>query len=244
MLINIIYLASIVIGFDRLTKTFLKRDHWFSSQKPFTALHSISANLSSNITAFIGPSGSGKSTLAKILSGREDASSGNIYTIGNKSELFLSSYYLDPLLYMQYDSSKSVVSLLGKFDEDRSLLMRRAIEISKIPVASNVDSLLMSQRRAFEVLFALSQITSAGPPLLVLDEWLDRDASVVRGRVGCLLRDLCKDPDICLRVLLVTHSRGVLRELADHVIVLKQGVVFNEGNPVKITLPSQLLMLD
>eukprot|EP01041_Mallomonas_annulata_P004329 gene4329-8617_t len=233
-----------VFGVNNLSKSFIKRENWLKPPTTFWALRNVSLKFEHKITAFVGPSGSGKSTLAKIIAGREDATEGTIIPNQNKTTLQSSCGYLDPLFYMQYDLSRTANQILIPTSDENKLMLHHVMEILQIPLTLPITSLLESQRRSFEILLAISQIPNPNPPILILDEYLDKDLSVVRTRINKILHELCNHPEINLQVFLITHSRSVMREVADHTVVLKKGDVFAVGHPQKITLPAQLLMLD
>jgi hypothetical protein len=105
--------------------------------------------------------------------------------------------------------------------------------------------LLESERRGFGVMLALQCIVgrclatvitiTKGPatknvgPLIVLDEYIDKDLTPVRARLRRLLSALNADPRVQLQVIVVTHSRNVMDE-ADYVIALKVAASF-PGDP-------------
>lgn len=108
-----------------------------------------------------------------------------------------------------------------------------------------MSNLLESQRKIFEIYYKLVHIqTPCDCPLLVLDEYLDKDLPSIKNKLVKVLRQLCEHPDINLTVLVITHSRSVMNQFSDHVIALNNAYVFSEGKPDKIVLPAQLCMID
>lgn len=170
--------------------------------------------------------------------------------------------YLDHLFCLTYDPSKRVDQLLPlpppppdtttvDTTGRNTWWLRDAIEATQIPTTEKVQNLLETQKKIFEVLLVLytkscqTDFDSSGgnllPMLLVLDEYMDKDTPSVRKNFHRALKSLLSLPRISLQIIIITHSRGVLLECSDRVIVLQNGMVFYQGNDAgKVLLPMQL----
>jgi ABC-type glutathione transport system ATPase component len=247
---NVVYPIAIQ-GIKNLSKMYLKKENIFLPPKPFYALRNVSLDFEYHITAVVGPSGSGKSTLAKVLSGKQESSFGTIMTSSDRN-LQTSSSYIDPHFYMKYNNNDNIDMIINKFyksfslNSQSELLLNEVMKIINIPLNIPAQNLLESQRKLFEIYMGIYQTQLNGYciPLLILDEYLDKDMPKVRYKIRDILQQLCQHPNILLQVIIITHSYGVMKDIAEHVIILKRGDVFAVGNPNKIVLPAQLEMLE
>jgi hypothetical protein len=118
---------------------------------------------------------------------------------------------------------------------------------------STVSSLLETQRRCFDVALSFHRLasstsTSTSPaptpfavPILVLDEYLDKDVPSVRRKFIMALNALSADNG--LQVFVVTHSRGVWLDISEYTLVMNHGRLYYHGLPTKAQLPAQLIMI-
>ena len=240
----------IIKGCDRLSVLFPPRNLW----SPETwALKDLSAEFNGGITSFIGASSSGKSTLLKlIVNNNEDIiksssymkKSGKFNYVNETHECLYSRQYIGPLFYLHvdYDNSKSCNALFLKHGSPRNeQMLQKVLQLGGLPINSKVSSLLESERRIFEISLAMSRLLGEGPsPVLVLDEYLDKDVLEVKKKIGKFLRSMCADPEINLQVFIATHSESVMRECSDWTIVLNRGRLFHQGPPQSVRKPLQL----
>ena len=242
-----------------VSKTFQSKGGWLKEAKTVMGVRDVSLELPCDgICALVGPSGAGKSTLCELVSRKDTPTSGKIST---PSRSLLKGEIISPLYYMTYDRFKSVDTVLGaqataaRIDPTSHPLLLRAREILIQNGNAVVDSLLESERRCFDIMLALQRIVAAKDPgcavpesqdlfpVVVLDEYLDKDLSAVRARVRMHLSKLIADPKVRLRVIVPTHSRSVMQE-ADYVVVLKDGSVFSKADATQGNLKTMRLPLD
>ena len=241
--------AAALVGCSRLTVTF-QRSGWFGLRSDeVLALDQLTCSFGEGITALIGPSGCGKSTLGKLIAKREPALHGGQLLAADPSFPFYRSHYIDPLYYLEYDGSQTCKDLLGKATDtsdsnNNTLVLERGLATSGVPPTSKVDSLLESERRMFEIILCLARSRGRGPPIVVLDEYLDKDSIVVKKKIATFLRAMCADPEVNLQVFLITHSESAMLLCSDYVVALNGGRLFNQGRPTtSFRKPSQLIML-
>lgn len=217
-----------------LRKDFIRRPPLplpFLRETRVRALSSVSLDFSAPVVTLIGTSGSGKSTLAKLICGLETPTSGSIERrCGGRGA------YIDPLFYLSYDTSRTTSEVLGR--QPTSAAVLRLSDQLSIPDI-RVDSLLTSERRSFEVLLAVSRTSDLSPPLLMLDEYLDKDLSGTLRLFRETLRLLHVETG--LQTFVVTHSRSVVGVFNDDVIALSGGRVFSRSfNGAKMPYPAEL----
>lgn len=245
--------SKFVVEISNLSKSYFKRPHFFSSQILYRALSDINFKIDKPITSFVGTSGSGKSTLGKILCGIESPTVGTIKL--NTTERVTSSAYLHPHLYLDYNANLSPDELLRPFlvKKDSCPYICALDRILWCPayIDTSISNLLETQRKSFEIYLKLAQVrvvsqttTNSVCPLLILDEYLDKDLPSIKIKLLKLLRQLCEHPDINLKVIIITHSRSVMLQFSDYVLALNNGYIFSEGKPNSIVLPAQLSMIE
>ena len=195
------------------------------------ALNSVSLEFSAPVVTLIGTSGSGKSTLAKLICGLETPSSGKIERrCGGRGA------YIDPLFYLSYDTAKTASELLDATSTPAAVLnLRKQIGVPDL----RVDSLLTSERRAFEVLLAIARATEVSPPLLVLDEYLDKDLT---GTLRLFKETMqLMNAELGLQTFIVTHSKSVVGVFNEDVVALSGGRVFSRSfNGALMPYPAEL----
>ena len=103
-----------------------------------------------------------------------------------------------------------------------------------------IATLSAAERAAVAIMRALQEWDAARPGLLVLDE---PTASLNRGEVDALFREVRRVAERGAGVLFVTHMLDEVLELADRVTVLRDGKVVAEGEPVAALDEQQLVQL-
>ena len=238
-----------------------------SSNNNFYALKNVTISLNNSVTALIGPSGAGKTTLAKCLIGKEIYDSGEIIynnNNNNNNNNNIVTAYIDHLFRQSYDEKLTIKQLFNLLHENYNELnsYKEIMNIVKLPIDEKITNLLESQRKIFEVIYGLlkaeiniiiknnndininNKISNLSY-IIVLDEYLDKDVASVRSKFYNVIKMLSYNEIIQLQVMIITHSKSVLNNCCDKVIILKDGRLYFEGDPKKsIIFPSQLQMLD
>ncbi|ALL78708.1 ABC transporter ATP-binding protein [Pseudonocardia sp. EC080610-09] len=202
----------------------------------------------------VGESGSGKSTTARLALALEEADSGTVElhgepwsglperhrrhrrtAIGVVAQDPLSSF--DPrwdvgrILHdavphdahpAERDRSARVADLVARVGLDPSVLQRRPLTLSG------------GQRQRV----AIARALAPDPDVVVLDEAVSALDVSVQAQILDLLVDL--QQAFGLAYLFISHDLGVISHLSDHVLVMKDGRVVEEGDPVQVfTAPAQ-----
>jgi peptide/nickel transport system permease protein len=191
----------------------------------------------------VGESGSGKSTIARTVTGLVAASSGTLDFAGEdltkvtprrRRELaaqiqmvFQDPYgslnpartigqtLVEPLLATQRAGAEATVSAVG------SALERVGLESGAAQYYPSQFSGGQRQR------IAIARALIVRPQLIILDEAVSALDLSVQAQILNLLRDLQSEEG--LSFLFITHDMAVVRYMADHVVVLKDGQVVEIG---------------
>lgn len=222
-----------------------------------TALRDVSLRLNrGQILAVIGPNGSGKSTLFNAITGMVTPTTGSIAVDGSQIDalpahdrigLGLARTFQSPRFNPKVTVEEAVMcgfypvrragfvaamlrSPAAALEEagfrnrclqilsDLSLTAFRDLEMSELP---------MGRVRLVEVARAVAN----DPRYILLDE---PAAGLARDEQRMLAHEVRRLAELNVGVLLVEHNFNLIRDLAEHVVVLKDGVVLLEGPPEQI----------
>ena len=194
------------------------------------------------VTALIGPSGGGKSTACKLAARFWDATSGKVSLGGTDvttvaSETLLRSYsmvFQDVVLFRDTVMENIRLGRRGASDEE-VLKAAKAAQcdafIRKLPqgyqtvIGENGTTLSGGERQRISIARALLK----DAPVVLLDEAtasLDvENESAVQAALSCLLRDKT--------VLVIAHRMRTVAG-ANHIVVLEDGRVAQQGSPAEL----------
>jgi len=208
--------------------------------------------LAGSAVGVIGESGSGKSTLVRLLLGLDVASAGTVEVDGRTVDARGSARSLhwlrraagivfqDP--YASLDPRMSVGRIVGEplsalgIEGDRRARVREVLE----QVGLEAD---MATRFPHEFSggqrqrIALARAIVHRPRILVGDEPLSALDVTVRAQILRLLARLRSEQDLTL--VLVSHDIGVVQNVCDQVVVMKDGRIVEQGPTEKVLLQPQ-----
>jgi ABC-type glutathione transport system ATPase component len=201
----------------------------------------------------IGESGSGKSTLVRLLLGLDAPSAGTIEFDGRPVEASAGARALhwlrretgivfqDP--YASLDPRMSVGRIVGEplwalgIDGDRRARVREVLaDVGLEPEMTDRYPHEFSGGQRQRI--ALARAIAHRPRLLVGDEPLSALDVTVRAQILELLAELRTRDRLTL--LLVSHDIGVVQNLCDEVVVMKDGRIVEEGPTEKVLLQPQV----
>lgn len=201
------------------------------------------------VHALVGQNGSGKSTLIKLLAGYVKADHGGHALFGGEQvDLWTLDRDVRRRIRIVHQDlglvpSLSTVENLGlgrgyQTDAIGRILWRSEVRRAQDlllafglapDVRQPVARLSAAERAAVAIMRALQDWDVNQPGLLVLDE---PTASLNRGEVDALFREIRRVADQGAGVLFVSHMLDEVLELADRVTVLRDGKVVASGEPV------------
>ncbi|MBO1900482.1 ABC transporter ATP-binding protein [Leucobacter weissii] len=230
-----------IIRVEGLSRTFHLGRH-----TSVTALDDVSCELrSGTCLAVVGESGSGKSTLARVVVGLEHADSGTVSIAGTPVQPTTSRRRLrerarqvqmvfqDPQgsLNRSLPVGATIDEMLRAHRPDLDRSARRA------QVLDLFDEVGLTERHADAKPSALSggqkqrvaiaRALAAEPEIIVLDEAVSALDVSVQAQVLALLKRLRAEHG--LSYLFITHDLSVVRDIADDVVVMRQGRVIEHG---------------
>ena len=203
------------------------------SYQQFQALININLEFESGIYGFIGPNGAGKSTLIRLMVGAEKPSSGNVLWNGRNISEQPDEYkkilgYLPQEFgfYKEFTGREMLIYTgLIKTDMPIEAIRRQAeglLDLLELKDKANVKigkySGGMRQR------LGIAQAFLGNPEIVILDEATVGLDPIQRIKFKDYLMEYAKDRI----VILSTHIMSDLQEIADYLILLKEGrIIFH-----------------
>ena len=233
-----------VVVADALTKVFRVRGSapWKHEEVP--AVRDVSFTMRrGTTTALVGESGSGKSTVAQMVLGLLEPTSGTVTFDGEpvrglsgKRELAFRRR-VQPVFQNPYGSLDPMYSVFSTIEEpmrvhkmgtkaEREARVRDLLDKVALPAEMMrrfPGELSGGQRQRVAVARALA----VDPEVLVLDEAVSALDVLVQAQILQLLAGL--QAELGLTYLFITHDLAVVRQIADHVLVMAGGAVVEEG---------------
>jgi microcin C transport system ATP-binding protein len=244
--------APVVMSADNLSVTFNLAKGWFAGERVLKAVDQVSVRIRHGQTlGIVGESGSGKTTLAMALM-RLQASRGDIH-LGEAMIQGLKPKALRPLRnQIQIVFQDPYGSLAPRLSVNQIIeagLKIHRPELSAIERRRDVGQVLTDvgldpeaqdryphefsggQRQRI----AIARAIILNPKLIVLDEPTSALDVSVQAQIVDLLRDLQRRHN--LAYLFISHDLKVVRALAHELIVMKDGVIVEQG-PAKSVFDS------
>ncbi|MEO0959134.1 MAG: ABC transporter ATP-binding protein [Pseudomonadota bacterium] len=203
--------------------------------------------------AIVGESGCGKSTFAKVLMGLETASNGSVklgnlelgdkaveargpQTVSQVQMVFQNPFdTLNPSMRIG-DQICRVLEMfeIGESDEDRWNQMLELLDLVKLPreFATRMPRQLSGGQKQR---IGIARAFAGRPKLVVADEPVSALDVSVQAAVTKLLTDIQRESRTTM--LFISHDLGVVRYLADRVVVMYLGEIMEQGPTEQIFAP-------
>ncbi len=232
----------------------LPRTALFEPARFTTALDDVDLDVDEgSALGIIGESGSGKSTLVRLLLGLDSPTAGTVEFDGKTVDAAASARSLhwlrrdtgivfqDP--YASLDPRMSVGRIVGEplwaldIPGDRRARVREVLaDVGLEPEMADRFPHEFSGGQRQRI--ALARAIAHRPRVLVGDEPLSALDVTVRAQILRLLAELRARDGLTL--LLVSHDIGVVQNLCDEVVVMKDGRIVEEGPTEKVLLEPQV----
>jgi oligopeptide transport system ATP-binding protein len=233
-----------IIRADRLSKVYRLRGH--GGTEEMTAVDDVSFALPEGSSlAVVGESGSGKTTLARMLVGLTQPSAGQITIAGHdrsqptrraadrrRRGRDIQIVFQDP--YSSLDPRQSAVSCIDAVLKlhfrlspaaraDRALQLCDQVGLDERQARALPSALSGGQRQRV----AIARALAAQPRILVLDEAVASLDVSIQAQILNLLADI---RDSGISYILISHDLAVVRQITDHILVMRRGRVVEEGS--------------
>ncbi len=206
----------------------------------FLALDQVSLDVSSgSLVALLGPSGSGKSTLLRVIAGLETPDAGRVWLTGEEATQKRVQERRIGFVFQHYALFKHM-----RVGENIAF----GLEVRRVPravVKERVEALLeLIQLQGFKDHYpaqlsggqrqrvALARALAVEPPVLLLDEPFGALDAHVRKELRSWLRRLHDEAH--MTTVFVTHDQEEAMEVADEIVVMRQGRIEQTGSPKEV----------
>jgi len=229
-----------ILQVSDLSVVFGAKKRWFGNRAGFTALENVSIEVPRGaVLGVIGESGSGKSTLAKAIVGLVSSSNGTMHFDGkplpdarsrirtHPARRQIQMVFQDP--YSSLNSRRTVEAILAESLHFYGLL-NRGQEARKL-IASILALVELPQRSMHKYphqfsggqrqRIAIARALIAQPSFLICDEPTSALDVSIQAQILNLLKDL--QQTLNLSILFISHNLAVVRQMADTIVVLRQG---------------------
>lgn len=218
------------IRIERLTKRF----------GTFTALNNVTLNVPpGELTALLGPSGSGKTTLLRIIAGLESADEGTILfenedvtgrAARDRDIGFVFQHYA---LFRHMTVFENVAFGLRVRSTPKAEVTARVQELLKLVRLDGLGGRYPSELSGGQrQRVALARALAIKPRMLLLDEPFGALDAKVRQELRTWLRKLHEEMHVT--TVFVTHDQEEAFEVADQVVVMRQGNIEQTGSPQEV----------
>ncbi|NLT11329.1 MAG: amino acid ABC transporter ATP-binding protein [Clostridiaceae bacterium] len=195
------------------------------------------------VVCVIGPSGSGKSTFLRCLNWLEEPDQGDIILDGvsmtehkkdidklrQKAGMVFQQFNLFPNLTVLENITLAPVKALHlqpkQAEENAVRLLARVGLEEKASAYPNRLSGGQKQR------VAIARALAMNPEIMLFDEPTSALDPEMVGEVLDVMKELAKSG---MTMVVVTHEMGFAREVADRVLYMDEGVIYEQGTPTEI----------
>ena len=220
------------IRLDNVVKTF----------DTFRAVHGVSLTVQSGeLIALLGPSGSGKTTILRMVAGLEYADGGHIHfgdqdatdiPVRDRGVGFVFQHYaLFP--HMTVGENIGFGMSVSKVKRSKAEIAARVNQLLKLVRLEGLGDRFPAQISGGQrQRVALARALSVDPQVLLLDEPFGALDANVRHDLRRWLREI--HDELGITMIFVTHDQEEALDLADRVVILKDGKIVQQGTPQEV----------
>jgi polar amino acid transport system ATP-binding protein len=196
------------------------------------------------VTAIIGPSGAGKSTLLRCINLLERPDAGSVHVAGTTIDvssvisrrdlsalrrevgMVFQSFNLFPHLTVARNVELAQERVLGR---DRKAARVRARELlERVGLGDKADQYPMRCSGGQQQRIAIARALALDPKVMLFDEPTSALDPELGLEVLSVMRELADDG---MTMVIVTHEMQFARDVSDHLVVMADGRILEEGKP-------------
>ncbi len=208
----------------------------------FRAVRDVSLTIESGeLVALLGPSGSGKTTILRMVAGLEYADGGHIYfgdqdatdiPVRDRGVGFVFQHYaLFP--HMTVAENIAFGMKVSKVKREKAAIEARVIELLRLVRLEGLGDRFPAQISGGQrQRVALARALSVDPKVLLLDEPFGALDANVRHDLRRWLREIHRE--LGITTIFVTHDQEEALDLADRVVILKDGHIIQQGTAEEV----------
>ncbi len=220
----------------------IRLDHVVKTFQTFRAVKDVSLEIESGeLVALLGPSGSGKTTILRMVAGLEFADGGHIYfgdqdatdiPVRDRGVGFVFQHYaLFP--HMTVAQNIAFGMEVSKVKRDKAAIHARVAELLRLVRLEGLGERFPAQISGGQrQRVALARALAVDPKVLLLDEPFGALDANVRRELRRWLREI--HSELGITTLFVTHDQEEALDLADRVVILKDGHIVQQGTPEEV----------
>ena len=227
-----------------MNETILQVSHLSKSFGKHEVLRDIDFTVKKgDVTSIIGASGSGKSTLLRCINLLEIPTSGQIIFHGKDilSHKGGAAAYRTKvgMVFQSFNLFSNMTVLENCTVGQTKVLKKNAAEakevamkyLTKVGMAPYINAKPRQLSGGQKQRVAIARALAMGPEVLLFDEPTSALDPEMVGEVLSVMRDLA---DEGLTMLVVTHEMAFARDVSNHVVFMRDGVIWEEGSPKQI----------
>lgn len=205
------------------------------------ALDGVTAEIKKGeVVVIIGPSGSGKSTFLRSLNLLESATKGSVFFEGvditdpkvninlhrRKMGMVFQQFNLFPHMTVLRNLTLAPMKLLKKSKEEAEKTAMELLE--RVGLADRADAYPSQLSGGQKQRVAIVRALCMNPDVMLFDEPTSALDPEMVGEVLDVMKSLAKEG---MTMVVVTHEMGFARDVADRVIFMCDGKIFEEATP-------------
>lgn len=220
----------------------IRLDNVIKTFDTFRAVRGVSLTVKSGeLIALLGPSGSGKTTILRMVAGLEYADGGQIHfgdqdatdiPVRDRGVGFVFQHYaLFPHMTVAENIGFGMsVSKVKRSKADITARVEQLLSLVKLQGLGDRFPGQISGGQRQRV--ALARALAVDPKVLLLDEPFGALDANVRHDLRRWLREIHQE--LGITTIFVTHDQEEALDLADRVVILKEGQIVQEGTPQEV----------
>lgn len=202
------------------------------------ALRGVSAELGEGVYGLLGPNGAGKTTLIRTVVGLLPPTAGRVLLDGRDIRSFGSDYYRHvgylpqyPPLYPRFTAREFLLYMAAEKALPRAVRSARVEELLEfVHLTADADRRVSTFSGGMKQRLGIAQAMLNDPKVLVLDE----PTAGLDPRERMRFRSILSGLSGTRTVLLATHIVSDLEQVAERVLLLREGLLLRDRSPKEL----------